>query len=73
MLRAAGRDERLSTGQLYLDAADEIERLTRERDELYLGTRADNMQDRFGRNRYYVGRKRIARPTSNLPPAEPTD
>ena len=32
-LRAAGRDERLSTGQLYLDAADALERLARERDE----------------------------------------
>lgn len=28
-LRAAGRDERLSTGPLYLDAADAVERLTR--------------------------------------------
>lgn len=27
-LRAAGHDERLSTGQLYLDAADEIDRLS---------------------------------------------
>ena len=33
-LRAAGRDERLATGALYLEAADEIERLTAERDEL---------------------------------------
>lgn len=28
--RAAGRDERLATGALYLAAADEIERLTRQ-------------------------------------------
>jgi hypothetical protein len=33
MLEAAGRDERLATGQLYLDAKAEIERLMRENAE----------------------------------------
>lgn len=35
-LRLAGRDERLSTGQLYLDAADAIDQLERELKETEL-------------------------------------